>query len=244
MRLKSIRNLKKYPFYFKILKNRFFPISYKRSYSQLGEDLITDFIFKNLKIEKPTYIDIGANDPIKLNNTYFLYKKGSRGICVEPDPELFKKIKEKRKKDICINIGIGIKENKKADYYMMSSKVLSTFSKEEAENLISTTNQKIEKILQIPLLPLDKVVRENFNNETPNFMSLDTEGFDFEILKSIDFERFRPEVICVETLTYTEDKTERKETEVIDFMLQEGYYVHADTYINTIFVDRQKWLNR
>lgn len=244
MKLESILNIKKYPTYFKILKNRFFPTDKKICYSQLGEDLIIDLIFKNLKIEKPTYIDVGTNDPIKLNNTYFFYKKGSQGICIEPDPELFKKIKKKRPKDICLNTGIGSEENQKADYYVMSSKVLSTFSKEEADNLILATNQKIEKVLQIPLLPLDKIIKENFNNNTPNFMSLDTEGFDFEILKSIDFEKFRPEVICVETLTYTEDATERKETEIVDFMIRKGYFVHADTYINTIFADKQKWFGR
>ncbi|MBU4348412.1 FkbM family methyltransferase [Patescibacteria group bacterium] len=238
--LKKILNIKKYPFCFKILKNKFLPISYKKSYSQLGEDLIVGFIFQNLKIENPTYIDIGANDPIKLNNTYFLYKKGAPGICIEPNPNLFKQIKNKRRRDICLNIRIGTEENKKANYYIMNSDVLNTFSKEEAEGLIKNTNQKIEKIIQIPLLPLRRVVTENFKRETPNFISLDTEGYDFEILKSIDFKNFRPEVFCVETLTYTEDKAERKEKEVIDFMVQNGYYVHSDTYVNTIFVDKNK----
>lgn len=243
-KMKKFLNIKKYPLYFRILKNRFFPIFYKTSYSQLGEDLIINFIFKNLQIEKPTYIDIGTNDPIKLNNTYLFYKKRSRGICVEPDPELFKKIKKERPRDICLNIGIGTEENSQADYYIMDSDVLNTFSKDEADNLEKTTKKKVEKIIQIPLVPLNKIIKENFNGETPNFMSLDTEGFDFGILKSIDFNKFRPEVICVETLTYTENKSERKEQEIIDFMIEKGYYVHADTYINTIFVDKQKWLNR
>jgi len=242
--IKKLLNIKKYPLYLKILKKRFFPNYKKICYSQFGEDLIIGFIFRNLKIGKPTYIDIGANHPAKLNNTYLFYKNGSTGICIEPNPYLFKQIKDKRKRDICLNIGIGTKEDQKANYYIMSSDVLNTFSKEEAENLAATTNQKIEKIIQIPLLPLNEVIKENFNGKTPNFISLDTEGFDFEILKSIDFDKFRPEVICVETLTYTENKTERKEQEVLDFMTKKGYYVHADTYINTIFVDKQKWINR
>lgn len=75
-------------------------------------------------------------------------------------------------------------------------------------------------------------------------MSLDTEGYVFKILKSLDFKNFRPEVFCVETLTYTENKTEKKETEIIDFMIEKGYFVYADTYINTIFVDKNKWINR
>lgn len=244
MKLKSILNIKKYPFYFKILKNGFFPVSYKKSYSQLGEDLIIDFIFKNLKIQKPTYLDIGTNHPIKINNTYLFYKQGSTGVCIEPNPELCKIIKNKRKKDTVLNIGIGKEEKTNIDFFMMNTDVLSTFSKEEVNYLIKNTKQTLKEIIKVPLKHIDNILQDNFNGEAPNFLSLDTEGFDFEILKSINFKKVRPETICVETLTYTENRTERKEIEVIDFMKEVGYFVYADTYINTIFVDKQKWLNR
>ncbi len=244
MKLKSILNIKKYPFYFKILKNGFFPVSYKKSYSQLGEDLIIDFIFKNLKIQKPTYLDIGTNHPIKINNTYLFYKQGSTGVCIEPNPELCKIIKNKRKKDTVLNIGIGKEEKTNIDFFMMNTDVLSTFSKEEVNYLIKNTKQTLKEIIKVPLKHIDNILQDNFNGEAPNFLSLDTEGFDFEILKSINFKKVRPEIICVETLTYTENRTERKEIEVIDFMKEVGYFVYADTYINTIFVDKQKWLNR
>ena len=66
----------------------------KVSYSQSGEDLIVDFIFQALKIDNPTYLDIGAHHPSFINNTFFFYEKGCVGVCVEPDPTLFEKIKE------------------------------------------------------------------------------------------------------------------------------------------------------
>lgn len=214
------------------------------SYSQCGEDLIVRFIFKVLKIEKPTYIDIGAHHPEYLSNTYLLYKNGSSGVCVEPDPTLFEQIKRKRPKDICLNIGIGSTEATLADFFVMSTKVLSTFSKKEADYLIETTNKKVEKVIKIPLVPIDTVIEKYLDSKVPNFVSLDTEGYDFAILKSFDFQKFRPEVFCIETLTYTENKTEEKETEIIEFMVAKGYFPYADTYINTIFVDKNKWLNR
>ena len=244
MKIKSILNIKKYPFYFRILKNRFFPIFYRISYSQLGEDLIVNFILKNFKIDKPTYVDIGAHHPIYLSNTYLFYKNGSRGICIEPDPELFRNIKKKRGNDICLNIGIGIEEEKLTDYYVISDKVLNTFSKEKAEYLVRTTSKKIESIIKIPLVPMSKIITKYLDNKVPNFISLDTEGYDFGILKSLNFDNFRPEVFCVETLTYTENKDERKEDEIINFMKEKDYFIFADTYINTIFVDKNKWLNR
>jgi hypothetical protein len=67
---------------------------------------------------------------------------------------------------------------------------------------------------------------------------------DFQILQSLDLDKWRPEVFCIETLTYTEDKTERKLREIIDHMLGKDYMVYADTYINTIFVDRKTWQRR
>ncbi len=238
-------NIKKYfrpKNYIKFLKNKF--KKNEVSYSQCAEDVIVRQILRALGVEKPTYIDIGANDPIKINNTYFFYKNGSKGICIEPDPVLFKQIKKKRPRDICLNAGIGAEKETLADFYVISANVLSTFSKEEADYLVKTTNKKIEKVIKVPLIPLESIVKKYLGNKAPNFVSLDTEGYDFEILKSLDFQKFRPEIFCVETLTYTEDKTERKKTEIIEFMAGKGYFPYADTYVNTIFVDKTKWLNR
>jgi hypothetical protein len=52
----------------------------KVSYSQCGEDILIDFVFKQLKIENPSYLDIGAHHPFHLNNTYYFYKNGSSGV--------------------------------------------------------------------------------------------------------------------------------------------------------------------
>ena len=242
--MKKYLKTKNYINYIKKYQKKLFPNYSKISYSQLGEDLIIDFILKNLKISKPTYLDIGAHHPTLFSNTYFFYKKGSKGICIEPDPFLCKQIKKKRKKDTCLNVGIGTEEEQLADFYIMNAKVLNTFSKKEADYLVNSTSKKIEKIIKIPLVPINKIITKYLNNEIPNFVSLDTEGYDFRILKSLNFKNFRPEIFCVETLTYTENKTERKERETIAFMAEKRYFVYADTYINTIFVDKNKWLNR
>ena len=62
--------------------------------------------------------------------------------------------------------------------------------------------------------------------------------------QSLDFSQYRPPVFCVETLTYTEDNTERKVTAIIDYMYQHFYLPIADTYINTVFVDSKRWKTR
>lgn len=217
--------------------------SFKKSYAQTGEDLIIHFIFHSLKIEKPFYLDIGTYDPCNINNTYFFYRKGARGVCVEPDPCLFKRIQQKRPGDICLNAGIGLENSKNADFYIMSTKTLNTFSKQEAEKYVSFGRQKIEKIIQIPLININHLVKEYFNGPI-NLVSIDIEGFDEQVVRSFDFSQKRPEVFCVETINYTENNTETKNPGLIEYMQINGYMVFADTYINTIFVDEKKWKNR
>jgi hypothetical protein len=82
----------------KEIVNRIFRSKYyKISYSQSGEDLILDFLLYDLNIKPITYLDIGTNDPIEINNTYLFYTKGYSGVCVEPNPIMFEKIKRFRK---------------------------------------------------------------------------------------------------------------------------------------------------
>ncbi|HIL70794.1 MAG TPA: FkbM family methyltransferase, partial [Verrucomicrobia bacterium] len=65
----------------------FFRKKGKQSYSQCGEDLLIQFIFKTMKRSDLRYLDIGAHDPVKFNNTFGLYRAGHRGVCIEPNPE-------------------------------------------------------------------------------------------------------------------------------------------------------------
>lgn len=217
--------------------------SAKKSYSQCGEDVIVDFLREALKINTFSYLDIGANDPITINNTYLFYRKGFKGVCIEPDPILYDRLRRLRKGDICLNAGVGVKEEKEADFYMMTANTLNTFSKAEAERYQSYGNCKIEKILKVPLVSINDVI-ERYLKPYPTFVSLDIEGLDFEIIKTFDFSKLRPEIFCIETLTYTTDNSEIKIKILIDYMTDNGYMLYADTYVNSIFVEKNIWKNR
>ena len=220
-----------------------FPQKGKMSFSQTGEDLLVDFLIKILKIPKFTYLDIGAHHPVFLNNTYLFYTQGFRGVCVEPDPVLFEIFKKNRKGDQVLNFGVGSASQKEADFYLLSTASLNTFSKKDADRYVSHGKQKIEKILKIPFIGINDLIKEYFQ-ACPTFISLDVEGLDFDILRSFDFQKHRPTIFCLETLTYTEDHSERKLVEIIEYMHKNNYMTWADTYINTIFVDTEKWNKR
>jgi FkbM family methyltransferase len=217
-------------------------ISYKNrrnSYSQSGEDLIIEFIFKNVLGQKNfKYLDIGAHHPIYLSNTALFYKSGMNGVCVEPDPLLHAKIERLRPRDICLNVGIGFSQvedsQEDLDFYIMSTRTLNTFSKEEAERLHKQGTYKIVGKVKIPVIHIHKIFKSYF---VPDLLSIDVEGIDFEIVKSIDFNRFRPKVLCVETAEFSPLPPGTKTQETISFIQDQDYMAYGDTFNNTIFID-------
>jgi len=214
----------------------------KKSYSQCGEDLIMQCLFRELGIDKISYLDIGAHHPSYLSNTYLFYQYGGRGVCVEPDPSLYEEFSAKRPYDTHLNCGVDAIPGD-ADFYLMSTSTLNTFSRVEAERYQSYGQQRILKIIQIEVKNVNEIISQYFEFP-PNLVSIDVEGLDYVIMQSFDFSKFRPEVFCLETLSYTEDKSERKLTDIIALMEVNGYKTYADTYINTIFVDDTVWKNR
>lgn len=214
----------------------------KVSYSQCGEDLIMQHLFTVLKIGEVSYLDVGAHHPTYLSNTYLFYASGGHGVCVEPDPGLFEEFGKKRPRDINLNCGVGIVAEE-ADFFVMSTSTLNTFSRTEAERYQSYGKERILKTIRVALKPVGEILAQNFS-KCPSLVSLDVEGMDYRILQDFDFGTYRPEVFCLETLSYTEDKSERKLTEIIELMHDNGYLTYADTYINTIFVDAAVWGRR
>ena len=213
--------------------------SSKRSYSQNGEDLVVESICRFLEIANPTYLDIGAADPVIDNNTYLFYRKGCRGVLVEPNPSSCRKLRAIRPEDTVLNVGIGFEDQVAADYYMISGpggEVLNTFSRGEVEKVLANfKDRRVEKTIKMPLVNINKVMDEHFHG-APTFVSIDTEGLDLDILKSLDFDRFRPVILCVETIIL---KTTKMETRILDLMLGKGYIVRGSTFANTIFVDNK-----
>lgn len=208
----------------------------KVSYSQCGEDLIVRYVFDFLKIPTPTYLDIGAHHPTFLSNTFLFYQQGSSGLNIEPDPKLFEPFPKQRSRDTNLNIGISDQEGD-LPFYVMSAPTLNTFSEVDARAAVAQGRIKIEKIFPVKVRPINAVLQEFLPGVPLDFLSIDVEGLDFAILSSMDFNRWRPKVICAETITYSEANRGEKIPEIAGLLHKLGYEAYADTHINTIFVD-------
>lgn len=212
----------------------------KLSYSQCGEDLIIQYIFDLRGIHKLTYIDIGANDPFYLSNTALFYQKGCRGINIEPNPDLMKIFFHQRPEDINLNAGIGPKAGE-MDFYMMDDPTLSSFSQDEVKKYEDTGLYKLTEIKKIHITTIREVLDKYTNGGFPDFLSLDAEGMDYDILKSIDFNKTRPKVICVEAAEYSAIGAGKRRNELINYLVKKDYYEYANTNLNAIMVLNDFW---
>jgi FkbM family methyltransferase len=175
----------------------------RNSYSQVGEDIIIENLLDrkfHRKYNDLFYIDIGTCHPIEGNNTYLFYKGGARGILVEPNPDIHDLIKKERPNDLLVKAGIAAETKNNADYYHMTARTLNSFCKETIDEYLSNgayNKQQIKKVSKINLISVPDLLSKC--KKCPDIVSIDTEGFDVDIIKSWDYLKFAPLVFCVES---------------------------------------------
>lgn len=220
------------------------PSAYARAYAQCGEDMMCAFVLGVLMIESPVYLDIGCFDARKFSNTFHFYEKGAQGVCVDANPLLARKFAAERPRDKVLNIGLSGKSSGNMPFYVMQHETLSTFSQQEALRLESEGASAVRETVGVDVHRIDDFLRDHFADRRLDLVSLDVEGFDQEIIEAFDFDYVRPAVFCVETLEYKERGVQRKNQAIIDTMNARGYMHYGDTFINSVFVDRQRWDTR
>lgn len=204
------------------------------SYSKEGEDLQILKLLQN-KFDG-YYVDIGCWHPVKSSNTYLFYLKKFQGVCIDPNPivkDLFHKI---RPKDIFYNAGIG-ECRSELNYYVLKDSSMNTFNydfiiKHGLEN-------QIIKELKIPVLPLFDVLNNSkIPHQKIDFFDIDTEGYEIPVLRSNDWEKFRPKILLIE---FDEPIEIIPKTDLYKFIVDKDYEFVAKTvqnahYGNCIFI--------
>ena len=212
---------------------------YAKSYSQCGEDLIVDYILREMSITRPYYLDIGANHPRRLSNTYIFYRRGARGVLVEPNPLLAKQLAKRRPGDKVVAQAITAGAESEIDLHIMNSHELSTTDYQQAIKVASHESYDIRQIVKVQSLSFSHLIDRHLDRPV-DFCSLDVEANMANLVSQVNFDRFAPSVWCVETLLYDPRGSTQRDWPLIDLFLQRGYAVYADTLINTIFV-RGNW---
>lgn len=209
-----------------------------RSYSQSGEDLIIAYLLGMIVGQGPKrYLDIGANHPFIFSNTAKLYKSGGSGVLVEPDPYFARLLRKKRPRDTVLEMGVHFSGDPRAQFFILDSPTLNTFSEVEASRYESM-GHKILKTIEVKLIDVNDLLSQSGDLD---LLNIDIEGLDLEVLERIDWKTYRPKCVCVESIHYENSREPYKIDAITSLMRREGYMLYADTFINSIFVDRLAW---
>ena len=183
------------------IKNRCF--LKKKSYSMDGEDIEVFNYFKNKKIG--FYVDVGAYHPIQRNNTMLLYLNGWEGINIDISDFSIKLFNHLRPRDNNLNLAISNKEGNIEMFYQKKLSQLSTIKKDFANKSF----QGNIKTKEINSKTLTSVLNDSkFKEKKIDFLDIDVEGADIDVLESLDFRRYSPEIICVEVIEENNEDTE------------------------------------
>ncbi len=226
----NIRRVKR--LFLEILDLIRFPGMSRRSYSQEGEDLILDRVFD--QDTSGFYIDIGAHHPVRFSNTYLFYKRHWRGVCIDPSHDAIVQFKKIRPNDIALELGVSDQESE-LTYYMFDEPALNTFSETLAYQREQQTSYKRIGTRVVAVRPLNKILDEVLLPGTEiDFMTIDVEGLDYQVLESNDWSKYRPRIVLAEALD--DGSGER----IRAFMIHNNYKVIARTFNTEFYQDCAK----
>lgn len=205
-----------------------------QTYSQHGEDLILLCLFKQIGIARPSYLDIGAHHPFDISNTALFYERGSRGINVEANPHLIAAFRKYRPNDVNLNVGVGTEPGKGRFYLHSKRSGRNSFLRTEVEPL------GIHSEMDVDVVTVMDIVDGHAGGVFPDILSIDVEGLDLAILKTVDYAR-GPKVVCMEVT-----KAAGNGQEAIDVMAGNGYSPCFRAGSNMIFLreEYRDWMTR
>jgi len=205
---------------------------HKISFSQDGEDIVIAELFGDKS--EGLYVDVGAHHPQRFSNTYFFYLKGWSGINIDAMPGSMKIFDALRPRDINLEIPISDK-SEILTYYEFDEPVLNSFNAPLSQERVATTNYKIIAETQLKTQTLAEVLDKHLPPEkTIDFLSIDVEGLDYQVMSSNNWDRYKPKVVLVEDLELSSLKNTNT-SKVCLFLEEKGYVLLAKTMRTLIF---------
>ena len=192
------------------------------TYAQHGEDHFLFGLFAMMGIRNPSYLDVGAHHPLNLSNTALFYLKGCRGVNVEANPKAIAAFLEHRPQDTTVNIGVAPQRGTFTFHIDGNPEGVHSFIPEVAQYRTSS--------IQVETITLNDVVDKYCSGVFPDFLSIDIEGFDHQVLDAVNFSFSRPKVICCEARV-PEEIGKLKEV-----LCNRGYFCLCFCMHNLVFV--------
>lgn len=180
-------------------------------------------------------MDVGSLHPKYVSNTHKLYKKGWRGINIDPNPTTQKLFEFYRPRDINICAGVA-QTQQKLTYYEFEYAGLNSFDSKYVDFRVKERGNTVQRQTQIDCYPLVTIFEENLPEGTPiDLLDVDVEGFDIEVLKSNNWSKYRPQVILVEDRNFRNELTGSK---IFSYLANNNYTFFCYNNITLIMTDK------
>ena len=167
--------------------------SVNQSFTRYGLDLLLKHFFRDKK--EGIYIDVGCFHPKLANNTYLLYKKGWRGINIDVDPHTIEIFNYLRPRDYNKQIAVSDKSGEVDLYFYHNRSAINTLSK---ETFVSRGGKSLD-IKKIKSETLNSIIENSpYQNNKIDFLTIDVEGYEINVLKRFDINKYRPDIIVLE----------------------------------------------
>lgn len=183
------------------------------------------------------YVDVGAHHPKRFSNTYFFYKRGWSGINIDATPGCMKRFDRYRKRDINLEIAIGSKDEE-LPFHIYNEPALNTFDTQLCEERREANNRnQVEKLVYLRPRRLSQVLSEYLRpTQEIDFLNIDVEGCDLDVIESNDWAAFRPRIVMVEMRNMMLDGV--LDTDLYVRLLDEGYRLYGKTVNTLLFSSR------
>ena len=202
--------------------------SKKESYSFGTVDLLINYFFKNKF--NGFYVDVGCQNPISDNNTYLLHKnKNWKGINIDLDPENIKLFNISRPNDININEALSSSVKEMDLYFYHKKSAINTLSKDIADR----QNAKVKEIKKISTTTLDLILEKN-NVQKIDYLSIDVEGHEFEVLSGFSIQKYNPDIVSIEYLNTNSIKFEFHYNNIDDVINSQIYKYFVSNNYNLV----------
>ncbi len=212
-------------------KNNFF--INKKTYSMNGEDLFIDNFFKN---KRGLYVDVGAYHPLELSNTYLLHKRKWEGINIDINSLSIEYFNFLRPNDINLNLGVAKKNSTRIIYFQKNKSPLNTLNLSHAKKIFSNKFKKKKIKTKTLTSILDKT---KYKRKEIDFLNIDTEGNDLDVLRGLNFKKYKPKLICVELIDHFKPNQNKiKKHEIYEFLTNKKYQLVWSGHFSHIFSRR------
>ncbi len=205
-------------------------------YSQCGEDLALRWLFGN--VPHGFYVDVGAYHPKKFSNTYYFYKRGWLGINVDPTPGVVELFRRARPRDINLPYAVANGARDLKLYINQDERGVNTLSPEFATRQQERWGRRYSSATVVRTRTLAEILDSHMPDDRPiQFLSVDVEGMDLEVLQSNNWDKYIPNVILCEDLGF-HDVENRSGSEMWTFLHTKGYSLVSKCVHTLVFAHR------